>query len=551
MTKKKVLYVGEASYLNSGYSHYSREILNRLFKLDKYDIAEFASYGNCTDPRVRNIPWRYYANSPEPYETEANKVYKSRATNEFGHWRFDRVLLDFKPDVVIDIRDFWMNAYQRYSPLRPYFSWLLMPTVDSSPQDDDWIDTYITAEGVLTYTEWSKEVLDKESGNKIKTLGAAPFGVDYDLFSPAKDKMAHKESFGISGDSFIIGTVMRNQKRKLFPDLMEAFALALDKMSPEQARKTYLYLHTSYPDKSCWNLPRLIRDHGIGSHVLVSYICRSCKKTSAMIFQDARAECPHCKNVACVMPSVGFGHTTEQLVDVYRLFDLYVQYSICEGFGLPQVEAAACGVPVAAVDYSAMHDIVKRLGGFPIPIKKMFCEFESHAYRAYPDNAALTEHIVKQVGLPTKYRERQSSKIREASASYFHWDHTTKIWESAIDAMPAPKRRWDDPPFIFEPSQQPPEGLTNAEYIEWIMNDVYPFPESTYNLMGLGLLRDLNFGATVTSKGMEPVDRKKVYERVVARTHEMNMVERARCGIMKLAEENYIRFAHNREIKNG
>ena len=39
-------------------------------------------------------------------------------------------------------------------------------------------------------------------------------------------------------------------------------------------------------------------------------------------------------------------------------FDLYVQYANSEGFGLPQVEAAGCGIPVASVDYSAMSSVV-------------------------------------------------------------------------------------------------------------------------------------------------------------------------------------------------
>ena len=39
---------------------------------------------------------------------------------------------------------------------------------------------------------------------------------------------------------------------------------------------------------------------------------------------------------------------------------------------MPQVEAACCGVPVAAVDYSAMEDVVRHTNGYPIRIKKMF-----------------------------------------------------------------------------------------------------------------------------------------------------------------------------------
>lgn len=546
MKKKRVLVASEASYLNSGFARYYKELLSRLFKTDKYELAEFAGYGTASDPRVKNIPWKFYPNMPEEHEKDALKVYREKITNEFGEWRFDRVLLDFRPDVVLDIRDFWMNSYQRYSPLRSYYSWLLMPTIDSAPQEEDWIDTYITAEGILTYTDWSKKVLDVEGGGNIRTLGSAPPGLDYDVFKPPVDKAKHKQKFGISGDSFIVGTVMRNQKRKLFCDLMQGFAIALDKMPEEQAKKTYLYLHTSYPDKSGWDIPRLIREAGIGTRVLVSYICKLCKTASCAIFQDARTICPNCNNIACVMPNVGNGYTTEQLVDVYGLFDLFAQYSITEGFGYPQIEAAACGVPVASVDYSAMEDVVRRVGGYPINVKHMFREFESHAYRAYPDNEHLADIIVKQINLPQSYKDKLSERTRIKTMEYFDWDRAGKIWERAIDELPAPKRNWDDPPMIFVPAQIIPPNLTNAELIKWLMNNVYYEPTGTFSLMGLNLLRDVNFQASITSRGLKQITNEEVHKRLIARTETRNIAEQARCGLIKLPDDNFIRFANER-----
>ena len=64
------------------------------------------------------------------------------------------------------------------------------------------------------------------------------------------------------------------------------------------------------------------------------------------------------------MPSVNSGLSTKELVEIMNMFDIYVQYAICEGFGMPQVEAAACGIPIASVDYSAMNDIVHKLNGY-------------------------------------------------------------------------------------------------------------------------------------------------------------------------------------------
>lgn len=115
--------------------------MSRLHNTGKYEIAEFASYGLVNDPRDKDITWTYYANAVRDNDPR-HKEYSSRGENQFGKWRFEKVLLDYRPDVVVDIRDYWMSSYQASSPLRPYFHWCLMPTVDSEPQQEEWIDTF-------------------------------------------------------------------------------------------------------------------------------------------------------------------------------------------------------------------------------------------------------------------------------------------------------------------------------------------------------------------------------------------------------------------------
>ena len=122
----------EASFINSGFGIYAKELLTRLYNSNKYNIAEFASYGFVNDPRDIGIPWTYYANAVKP-EDPRHKEYTSRTDNQFGRWRFDKTVMDFRPDVVIDVRDYWMSYYQQLSPSRKHFHWILMPTVDSAP----------------------------------------------------------------------------------------------------------------------------------------------------------------------------------------------------------------------------------------------------------------------------------------------------------------------------------------------------------------------------------------------------------------------------------
>ncbi|MBE5789052.1 MAG: glycosyltransferase family 4 protein [Clostridiales bacterium] len=50
--------------------------------------------------------------------------------------------------------------------------------------------------------------------------------------------------------------------------------------------------------------------------------------------------------------------TKEELIDLYNLTDLFVFPSLYEGFGLPPLEAMACGTPVVAANNSSIPEVV-------------------------------------------------------------------------------------------------------------------------------------------------------------------------------------------------
>ena len=173
MRKKRILFCSEATFLNTGYATYTREILNYLHSTGKYELAEMSSYGQRNDPRAADIPWKYYGVQPNTeYEPKASQqeieAYHGAGTNQFGEFIFEHVCLDFMPDIVCDIRDFWMLDFAERSPFRPFFNWVIMPTVDARPQARQWISTYSGADGVLTYSDWAGEVLLNQSGGKMK-----------------------------------------------------------------------------------------------------------------------------------------------------------------------------------------------------------------------------------------------------------------------------------------------------------------------------------------------------------------------------------------------
>ena len=496
MKKKRILFCGEATYLNTGYATYAREVMRRLHSTQKYELAEFASYGDLRDPRASSIPWKMYPNMPT--NDEEKKRYEEVPTNQFGEWQFEPVLLDFQPDIVCDIRDFWMFEHQERSPYRPYFHWVIMPTVDASPQNEQWIATFASADGVFNYSDWGREVLQNESNNTVKCLGTAPPSANA-AYTPIEDKIQHKINMGLDPEIKFIGTVMRNQRRKLFPDLFEAFRMFLD---ISKRKDIFLYCHTSYPDLG-WDIPKLLNRYKISSKVFFTYICNACEHTFPSLFSDARGKCPKCGKFAAGLSNVQKGASYEYLASVMNVFDLYIQYANSEGFGLPQVEAAACGVPVMSIDYSAMSSVVRKLGGIPLKTKALYSELETGCDRAVPDNQYTANKINEFFESDANEREMMAKNSRLNFEKYYQWDRTAKKWEDYFDSIDVtpPHLGWQSPPRIHEPSRAMPEDLPASEYARWLIVNVLGEPEKLNTYFEARLIRDLNYGMYINGTG--------------------------------------------------
>ena len=66
------------------------------------------------------------------------------------------------------------------------------------------------------FKKFEQKVLLEQSNNKLNVIGCAPPAIDSEIYKPVPNKRAHKKSLGLDPDINIVGTVMRNQKRKLF-----------------------------------------------------------------------------------------------------------------------------------------------------------------------------------------------------------------------------------------------------------------------------------------------------------------------------------------------
>ena len=556
MSKLKVLICSEASFISSGFGTYTRETLSRIYASNKYHIAEFASYAMVNDSRDKDIPWRMYANavaSEDPRHAE----YNSSVENQFGRWRFDKVLLDFKPDVVIDIRDYWMSAYQSVSPFRKFFHWILMPTVDSCPQQEDWIDTFISADAIFTYSDWGAQVLKQQSGGKINYIATASPGVDLQTFSPHNDKIAIKKAFGVPSDSFIVGSVMRNQKRKLIPELMTAFRSLLDileKENPALAAKTYLYLHTSYPDAG-WDIPELLKQSRLANKVLFTYNCGSCGAVESCTFAHPAKKCRGCLTHGSMkLPTVTQGISSVTLSQIYNMFDVYVQYSICEGFGMPQVEAGACGIPIMTVNYSAMCDVIDKLEAYKIEVQSTFRELETKALRVYPSNNSLVQHILNFLSLPESMREHKKYQTRLLTEKFYNWDNVADKWMAYLDKLDASNYRsdWGAPVVAMTPLGDIPLLVANTPRKSQLPELLYLChthlkDHSLASYMGmLSMCRDADYGFSQSGASLQLVGLSEVLRRLQDKILVYNNAHEARMRGITF-QEDFITYAHQKE----
>ena len=542
MQKTKLLACTEATYLSSGYARYYNALLRYLHNTGEFDICELAAWGDVSNPqdnRWRSVPWKFIPVLPTRGNEQEKREYESNPQNKFGAWRFETACVQHQPDIVLGLRDIWHEQFAINSPLRKYYRHILSPAIDAIPQQYQWLSWYKSADAVVTYTDWAKNVIEEVSSNQIKTVGAIS-PVCEPCYRPITDKITHKQRFGFHPTSKIIGTVMRNQRRKLFPKLFEAFSKYIYKYN---LTDTYLYCHTSYPDDNGFDFPTLLKEYNIGHRVIFTYVCRRCGNIFPSFFRDAKTWCHKCNSPDAGMTNTYVGIADEVMSDIYNTFDIYVQCASLEGLGMPQVEAAACGVPVMAVDYSAMSEVVRKVNGFPIKVGYQNVEMESGRIWSYPD----VDHMVflweNFFALDSQSRNELSLAAREGFEQHYRsWDWVGERWYNILKNIEKPNHSWVGPPQLFQPSKSPPpNSCSNSDFARWLITDVLGEPHRLDSYFELRLVRDLNAGAINTVGGLydnecsvyeqvntQPFGRKEAYESIVNICNYRNYWERVR-----------------------
>lgn len=538
----RILICSEWSALNTGYGVMTLEIAKRLHAMG-HQVAELAMYAQEGDGRLGNVPWPVFPVVPSRDNKEAFQRYESDPHNQFGRMAFGPTLLKYRPDACVGWQDPWYHQHIATSPLRPFFKFLYIPTVDATPQKDEWLDIMSMADAIGAYTDWGHSVLEKEGGGSLKLVGAIPPGVDHKTYRPVQDKRQLRSVFGVPQDALVCGFVSRNQVRKRFPEMARAFRKFLDVAPAHIADRAILHWHTSWPDVG-WDIPNLIRDSGVGTRIWLTYFCKreKCGHVFANRWAGVALTCPKCHEPTAGLPRTNSGVPREVLPYVYNLFDVYCQYANSEGFGLGLIEAASCGVPVMGVDYSAMSDIVRKLEGWPLRPLAHINEVETGCNRAVPDPDAFVESLLEVLSLPEPVRRARGACARDAVIRHYDWDRSVQKMSNVLVGM-GPSLDWSMP---FRPHQVPremPGGLSNADFVRWGFAVMAGRPDLVNSSASLRMVRELDWGVSLTgsnpyfsdesflgrSRSVKEVKRQTLIDIWMKMAEERNHWEQMRC----------------------
>lgn len=374
----RLLYSSNAFWSNSGYGVQGRSLLPRLAGLPQIggveNIAMFAWYGLQGGlHEVGGI--RCYPAGADPYGNDIIGAH----TKDFG------------ANVVVSLIDVWVMK-QTAEKIAPAL-WLPWLPIDHDPVPPAVLDSLQGAYLPLTYSKWGHRLLAGAGINNVYI----PHGVEPSIYrvttEEAVRRFRREVLFGAEHLTVMVAANKGFPDRKAFQVQLRAWAqFAKDKPGAK------LYIHSEpTPMYGGIDFGQLLANLGIGDKV---------------IFPDRYAYFR--------------GLPPEYLAMVYNNADIYLGASMSEGFGIPLIEAQACGAPVITTDFSAMPELV-RWGYKVAPRDMMWTPLNS--WQAWPDVDGIRDALDQ---LYAQWHDNGDAWPMDKRFKAEHAIHEEYSWDSIV-----------------------------------------------------------------------------------------------------------------------
>jgi glycosyltransferase involved in cell wall biosynthesis len=326
----KILGMSDPLSSPTGFGRVARELFIRLGTMyeDKFQLG-YLSRGWVGTRKFPNV-----------------QTYSSSLTDAVNSGAFPIAAQDFEPPFILwTLTDPWQTGWISHMESNTYSTqasaeWLKanrekMLWIGHYPVDGEgingppfWYDAFMNGPDVTVFmSEYGHTLMKDHLSTQTRFISHA---VDTNLFHPVapEAREAAKANAGLGG-RFVVISVMANRYRKYWPELLYGFKMALRK-NPD------LHLLAICGDpmgnaEDTWSLVEIAKTLGLME-----------KGKERVTFISSVPE--------------------HVLARMYMLSDMAALVSAGEGFGLPQLEAHACGLPCVVGRYSASEELIVSAG---------------------------------------------------------------------------------------------------------------------------------------------------------------------------------------------
>lgn len=289
--------------------------------------------------------------------------------DRFGNDVLEHYVKQFKPDALALLHDIWVmhpDILQRV----PAAAWT---PVDQAPLPAEHLPHLRACRYQMAYSRFGERQMRQAGLDPLYV----PLAFDEDAYGPA-DRQEARRKAGVEDGAFyavFVGTNMGIPSRKSVDRIIKAWARFV-----ERHPDAVLYMHTNQTDA----------DGGFDLNVLAEHYGLQPRN---LRFAEVYA-------LRCGR------YTPAAMATLYNAADVLLAPSRGEGFGLPAVEAQACGCPVVVSGFSSQPELC--FGGYVIPVDP----FDDLAWSGKSGEQADIRADQILAGLDWAYEQRGNEALR-------------------------------------------------------------------------------------------------------------------------------------------
>lgn len=317
----RILWTSNAPWAATGYGQQTAQVTTRL-KKEKYEVAIAANYGLEGASTSWNTPYGeipIYARGHENYSNDVVPAHMYDWTSREPD----------VPNLLMTLYDVWVFKGKKWADWK-VASWVPVDHFPAPKEVTQWCEqSFVTP---IVMSQFGKQMFENVGieAEYVPHAIEKTFQPTFKITTADNEKITGREFIGIGEDKFVVGMNAANKgivpNRKAFGENLLAFSMFAQKHDD-----AILYLHTDYLGAAGGiNLMDLIQAVGLQKHQY--------KFIDPYLYRTALSQ--------------------EIVSATYTAMDVFLGVSMGEGFGIPTIEAQACGTRVIVSDFAASTELV-------------------------------------------------------------------------------------------------------------------------------------------------------------------------------------------------